>query len=118
MAESSQGFVLHAAARILFTAGVPSYFSRTPALSPVIIDTGVGDITLTLAPGFGVDQADSIILATPKGALVASQLTTISVDTLTDFTFRVTILREGAAGAASALADIDFWIQFFKRVIT
>lgn len=71
-----------------------------------IIDNGAGDISLTLLKG--VDAAECVIVCNKRGAVAASQLCAFGVVHVSDTVKRITSLQEGAAGAVSALTDMDF----------
>jgi hypothetical protein len=75
---------------------------------------GDGDYTLKLDNSSNVDTTACSVQCTVRGALAASGLVAFGV-VHTDDTFkRVTILQEGEAGAASALADINFDITITR----
>lgn len=110
--------LVHALAHVQFSgAGVPSYGGGAGQQkgfdgSVAIVDNGPGDITLTLKDEVGADQV--AIFANRAGALAASGLVAIGWTMPTLKTIRVTILNEGAAGAVSALTDLDFDILVMK----
>jgi hypothetical protein len=101
---------LLAAGRIVFAAGVPGFVTGTMVgCDPVIVDTGVGDITITigqagLTASCGVAATNLSLLAASSLVAIAAVITPGAAST----TIRFTMLREGAAGAASVAADLDF----------
>ena len=95
-----------AAGSVVFAAGAPSFLWQSGDFEAVITDTGVGDITVTLKEG--LDASECSIQCTPRAAQAASGLTTIGVVHTSDTAKQITIVQEGAAGAASARADVNF----------
>lgn len=83
-----------------FNSGVP------------IVRNGAGDYTLTLNEAVGLNEISVLIV--PTGAAVASANKSFGWTLVTPTTIRVTSLQEGAAGAASALTDLDFDIVVMK----
>jgi len=85
-----------------FNAGIP------------IVRNGAGDYELTLLEDTSI--ADVTIIANPSGPLAASGLVAIGTEIVgtPSKRLRVTILQEGAAGAASTLVDHDFDIVVLK----
>ena len=109
------GFKLHAAASVVFAAGVPGYVWQSGEFTGIITDVGVGNVTLLFQADKGVDAAESVIICTPRAAQVASGLTSIGVTHTDDVRKPVTIVQEGGAGAASVRADVDFDVLVFVR---
>lgn len=99
--------------RITFAAGVPSLLYGQGVVG--VTDNGDGDTTLTLDAESAVDgdQAQIYLTAADPGA--ASGLVSLHVVNVDDTNYRVTTLQEQAAGAASILADVDFYFEI-KRI--
>ncbi len=97
--------------------GVPSIADQNGAFSSTVTDNGAGDITLTLADGFAIDASECTVAMNVVGAVAASQLTTFGIVHTSDTAKRITILREGAMGGASALTDVNFEITIFKKAL-
>lgn len=114
---SSANLVLHAYASVAFAAGVPSIADQDGSFSSTVTDNGTGDITLTLNASDGIDASECTVAMNVVGAVAASQLTTFGIVHTSDVAKRITILREGAMGAVSALADVDFEITIFKKLL-
>lgn len=95
-----------AAGSVVFTAGVPSFAWQSGDFAAAIADTGTGDISVTMSQG--VDATECAIVCTPRAAQAASGLTSIGVVHTSDTVKQFTIVQEGAAGAASARADVNF----------
>jgi len=110
---STRNLNLWGACSIFFNAGVPTYVWQSGEFTGVLTDTGVGDVGVLLAGG-GIDSDECVVMASIRGTLAASQLTTVAVEHTSDTTKDVTILREGAMGAASAAADVSFDLLFIK----
>lgn len=106
-----QRMCVQAAGSVVFTAGAPSFVWQSGDFSAVIADNGVGDISVTLLQA--VKSTECAIVCTPRAALAASNLTTIGVVHTSDTVKQFTIVQEGAAGAASARADVAFDFAIF-----
>lgn len=113
---SQVNLCIHAAASIAFDAGTPSIVDQDGSFSTTITDHGTGDITLNLADGYGIDESECYVAMNVVGAVAASQLTCFGIVHTSDTAKRITILREGAMGAVSALADVDFEITIFRKL--
>lgn len=100
-------------ALVTFAAGVPSIAQQDGSFDSVTAN-GAGDVTLNLKSGFGIDSTQCGWATQVSGALAASQLTSFGLVHTSDEAKRITILQEGAMGAASALTDVNFVITFFK----
>lgn len=97
------------AGSVQFTAGVPSWIWHSGSFSDTIIDNAPGVIRLTHALGHFLNSNFSgLYMLTARGVLAASELTSYGLTSITTQEKEVTILREGAAGAASTLSDIPF----------
>lgn len=114
---SQFNLVFHAYASVAFAAGVPSIADQDGSFSTTITDNAPGDITLNLNTGFGIGASECTVTFSVVGAVAASQLTTFGIVHTSGTEKRITILREGAMGAVSALADVDFEITIFKKLI-
>ena len=77
--------------------------------------TAAGIYVLTLNAG-GVSPAASSTQCTARATLAASGLVAFGVTHTSATVKTITILQEGAAGAASALADIGFNVTIFRVV--
>jgi len=95
-------------ASVVFTAGAPSFLFQSGEFTGTITDNGTGDITLNLNAADAVDASECSIVCTPRAAQAASGLTSIGVVHTSDTAKQITIVQEGAAGAASARADVNF----------
>lgn len=104
-----------AAGSVVFAAGVPSWLWQNGGFSNTITDTGAGNIGLNLPTDGGVDASESVILATPRTTLAASGLQSCGVVHTSDTVKQVTLLQEGAAGAASALTDFNFDVLVARK---
>lgn len=111
MSDVGLSLKLRACGTVFFNAGVPSFLMQSGDFQAAIIDTGVGDVSVDFLPGNGVDQNACAIVASPRAVLAASGLVSIGVTHTSDTRKRFTILQEGAAGAASAAADVNFDFQ-------
>lgn len=114
------GLELFAAAAVAFNMGTPAYTWQNGAFTGTITDTGVGDINLNLQADKALDATECVVILSMRGALnvgAGSQGTSFGCNHTSDVAKQITILREGAGGAASALADIDFDVLMFKRVV-
>jgi hypothetical protein len=87
-----------------------SIVGRSQGISAVTpVSAGIYDITL--AAGYAIDSTQSVIGVTEVGTLAASGMSSFAVSHTSDTVKRVTCLREGAAGAASALTNMAFAIN-------
>lgn len=75
--------------------------------------TAAGVYELTLAPQ-GIDAAECLIVATVRGTYAASGLTAIAAAHTSDTVKVITCGQEGAAGAASAAADLACDVVIFS----
>lgn len=89
---------------------------------PAIDVGGAGDITLSTDTDRGLAPDQVVIIATQRGVLAASELSAFAFDHTAagpnlnaNRDKRVTILQEGALGAASALTDLDFDFLVVER---
>ena len=103
---------VQAFASIAFAAGVPAFVNQSGDFDAVIVDNGVGDISITFVAGSGLAAGAYAASFNVVGALAASQLTTFGIVDVSAREKRITVLREGAAGAVSALADVNFQVSF------
>lgn len=93
-----------------FNADASPAFFLNRGFSSTIVRTGVGDYTLALADGAGVNlQTGACVRSAIQGATPGM----ISVEPLTVTTMRVRTLN--AAGAA---ADLDFWLDIQQITAT
>ncbi len=107
----------YAYASIEFTAGTPGFADQSGDFDEDIVDNGTGDITLSLSEGKGIAAAKCTFAYSVVGALAASQLTSFgTVQDAAGRQKRITILREGAAGAVSALTDVNFEVTIFQKL--
>ncbi|HEU5316786.1 MAG TPA: hypothetical protein VFX49_11795 [Chloroflexota bacterium] len=106
-------FTFHAAARVDHTT--PAYLWQSGAFG-AMTDNGAGDLTHNLGADYGIDATEMLPFFAVDGALAASQLTSFGITSASDTAKRVTVLREGAAGAASALTDVNYWMWIFRKV--
>lgn len=99
---------------VVFNTGTPSWAWQNGSFENTITDNGTGDVTLNLKQG--LDALEGSIGCFVNGALAASQLTTFGIAHTSDTAKRITILREGAAGAVSALTDVNFdvWVACYE----
>lgn len=95
-----------AAGSVLFTAGAPTFAFNSGDFVNAITDNGPGNITLTMKAG--LDSLNCAVVASPRATLAASQLTTVGCTHTSDTAKLFTVLQEGAAGAVSAPADVNF----------
>lgn len=97
--------------------GVPSIADQDGSFTSTITDHGAGDITINFQSDLGIDASECTVAFAVVGAVAASQLTTFGIVHTSDTAKRITILREGAMGAVSALTDVNFEATFFKKII-
>ena len=100
---------------IAFAAGTPSYASQPKECTSTITDNGTGNVAINLVATEAVAAADCAVVASPRATLAASGLVSIGCTHTSDVIKTFTILQEGAAGAASALADVNFDFAIFVR---
>ncbi len=98
---------------VSFLAGAPRLLFGSARVAGVVRTGGVanGDLVLSLAPDGGVDAAHSVMICTPRYILAppgASNNTCVAQTPVSAVQRRITTLREGAGGIASALADLPF----------
>lgn len=97
-----------------WAGGVPSIGDQSGDFEQTVIDNGVGDVTVKFIAGNGLKTKQYTCAFQQLGAAAASQLTTFGIVDVSDTEKRITVLREGAAGAVSALTDnIPFMLTFF-----
>jgi hypothetical protein len=100
--------------KVAFNAGVPSITQQDGSFTTTVGDTAAGDITLNLKTEYGLDSTKTGWSIQVDGALAASQLTSFGLVHTSDTAKQITILREGAMGAVSALTDVAFTIFFIR----
>lgn len=77
---------------------------------------GAGDITHNLSADYGVDATESMPQMTPDAAAAASGLVGFGYASASDTAKRVTVLKEAALGAASALTNVDYYFAIWKLI--
>lgn len=103
-----------AAARINSSVGAASFRWQTGGFASVS-NAVAGTFVLTLRDDYAVDATEIFPICQPDSALAASDLTAFGFANTSDTIKQITTYQEGAAGAASALTDVDFWIGIWKR---
>lgn len=99
------------AAAVVQTVTTPPEFQANRGCASVVRN-GVGDYTVTLDQPLAEGSAS--IVCNAIATLAASGLVAFGVTHTSDTEKRVTILQEGAAGAASAPANVKFSIQVVR----
>jgi hypothetical protein len=103
-----------ARAHVAFPLGVATIVSQDGGFAG-IIDTATGDTTLQLQPDNGLDLARTqVSIVANKLILAGSDAPAFALDFPTAFDIRVTSVQEQAAGAASILTDIEFFIAVYQ----
>lgn len=93
-----------------FAAGVSPAFLLNRGFSATIVRTGVGDYTLALQDGAGVNlSTGACVKATIQGAVQGF----IAIEPLTTTTMRVR-----TANAAAAATDLNFWLDIQQIAAT
>lgn len=108
------GFHFVAAARVNSSVGAASFRWQTGGFSTVT-NAVAGTTVLTLLADYGVDATEMFPILQPDSALAASDMTTFGIVSTSDTVKTCSTWQEGAAGGASALTDVDFWIGIWKR---
>ncbi len=93
-----------------FTPGNPPTIGTAsgafPAAAASYTRTGAGDYSFTVPTDYAIDATECFTEFYLAEALAASELTSFSLVHTSDTVKQLLILREGAAGAVSALTDI------------
>jgi hypothetical protein len=110
------GLTFVGAGRVNSSVGAASFRWQTGAWT-TLTNAAVGVFIGTLGADYGVDVTEMVPLFSVDGALAASQLTTFGIVSGSDVAKTWNVLREGAAGVVSALADVDHWVVFLKRPV-
>jgi hypothetical protein len=98
---------------ILNAAGVVQ--GQSPAVQSVV-NTGAGIYDITLAPNFAIDSTQCAHSISEVGQLAASGASSFALSHTSDTVKRITALREGAAGAASALTNIACCLVLYSTL--
>lgn len=106
---NAMGIELQAAGSVVAQVG-PTFAANRGFTS--VSRTSAGVYVLTLDQGLSADAAS--INCTARATLAASGLVAFGVTHTSATVKTVTILQEGAAGAASALADVNFDINVLR----
>jgi hypothetical protein len=104
---------VHALASVTIAGGIASFVFQDGAFASVV-RTAPGVVDLTLQPGMGVAATESVAICFPSVPATASNMRSNAVAQTSATVKTVTMLQEGAAGAASALTDNDFVVAIFK----
>jgi hypothetical protein len=79
-----------------------------------VVATATGVRTITLAAGYAIDATESAVIGMERGVMAASGISSFGMSHTSDTVKVLRSLREGAAGAASALADIACDVVIFN----
>lgn len=105
---------IHGGASIAYTLGAPGYVWQTGCFTSTITDTGTGDNLLTFGADYAIDSTQAQAFCQPNAAVAASGAVSMGVNFASDTTLQVTTVKEAALGAASAAADVAYFIQVWK----
>lgn len=97
---------LHACARV--TAATGAFLVNSGFAAGA--NTGMGVVTLDFPASHQLDATRAVVVCNPLGALAAPANTTFGVTFTSDTRLTINIWQEGAAGAISAAANVDFQI--------
>ena len=105
---------LHGMCSVAYTLGAPGYVWQTGAWTATITDTGTGDNLLTWGADYAIDSTQGAFWVQANAAVAASGANNFGGQFASDTTFRVTTVQEAALGAASAAADVAYFLQVWK----
>jgi hypothetical protein len=113
---SGENTQVHAAAAVTYAGGaVPSYVWQSGAFTGTITDTGTGNMQLLLNANDGVDSTECAILLSARNQLNAPRQVDFQATHTSDTSKQILCTEEGAAGAVSVAADVDFDIIIIKE---
>lgn len=105
---------IHAMASVSYTLGAPGYVWQSGAFAATITDTGTGDNLHAFGADYAIDSTQAAAFCTANAAQAASGATVFGVQFASDTTLQVTTVKEAALGAASAAADVAYFLSVWK----
>lgn len=116
MAGKYAGLFHIVSARVNSSVGAASFRWQTGAFS-TITNATAGTFVGTLLTDYSLDVTEMVPMFQKDGAVAASGIYAVGIVSGSDVQKTWTLGQETALGGASALADVDHWVTFYKRPV-
>lgn len=114
---AGENLEIHGAAAVAYAGGVPAYTWNSGIFTGTITDSGAGDMQLLLNANDGFDASECACLLCSRTAPNAPRQCHFALVHTSDVSKQILCTEEGAGGAISDPADVDFDLIIVKRAI-